>query len=1550
MLPSSLHFDFRRMVYILPLLWVVVLRLSVVHAQNDSSIVSNSLCILQCPSGHHCFNNTVVTTVIELGHNGHICTTAGECYGESDPLGFLPGPRQKPQTVVYGDTVVIKPKEIGVNFLNVSRDTFHNCDSGGQLFQNFTSSQFQIPSKYLTPPGIKYFIAKDDVFSCSFGIRLELYVRSRQQPNCTNPALPNLGVCSGVGLCSSASQTFFTRDYTCVCCDAYKGRYCEELDSCHPSRNPCKNGATCTDIKDGIADSFNCTCIPGYTGTFCETNIDECSSSPCVNGFCVDYINAYSCLCDPGFNGPNCHVAIPDLCANNPCKNGGSCERSGTKRQNYTCTCLPDFTGRNCTENVTRSSSLSTSTMLAITSISTIVFPTSFIGNFSFVMQSVSSSVVHATRLSSSVPKSLSQGSTMITGTSVVGTLLPTGSQRISSLPGSVISSTEIEIAPSPSISSLTFPQSVLSTAINSSVEGISTSNVYESSLEAFSTSVGTFSPAGPSMQTRNNTVSSVTKSNAIMESVVTKSSLAPSLYLTSSLHLTSSMYVSASNIGPVSSFSSSLPASQAVTLIIALSRSTSTLLGPDASLLSSVLASSQAVTPTIAISRGTSTPSGPDASLSSSLLVSSLTVTPTIAISRSTSTLLGPYASSSTSTPLEPDVSLSSSLLASSLVVTPTIALSRSTLTPLGPDVSLSSSFLASSLAVMPTTVLSRSTSTLLGPDASFSSSSSILLLTSSQAVTPTVIFSGNTSTSSAPSMASHFEVTTPLAITTGLPSMSTVSFRSTTAISSSMSTSFVSSSVVPTMPPIPTTVPLINQTCVHNPCNNGTCFSEPYLQFEFRCECSYPTVGPVCRGVAESDLHFPAFGKNSFLEHKSISFNNEINRIDITFKTNASEGLLLFAADSKKRGDFIQLHVTGGKLEFRFDPGDSLVYIQSNQRVDTGEIITATVTYDSSSSPPFGTLQVNNGAQLIGVVKGRLRGIQLYNNWYVGGVPQGFDMRSETRGNSAPSTSFVGSIRDVQVNGETINLSDAENWFNINEGDMPACQRMPCQNNGKCTEVDGNVLDYECNCTADYEGRNCEVHKACKSENCNGGECIPKESNPNDFICLCPLGRVGVQCQTVIDITVPLFTIVQGFPSYLEYPVPKDAVNSFHVTFLFKLDNSSKSWNDSLLVYSAQNSFVGSGDDFFAIGLKDNKVLLQYNVGSGSAKIYSEPVDMRREWHVVVAGRDGRQGWLYVDTQPRKEGESPAPLVGLNLFEPLYIGGIPNTRQLPSTLEFKTGGFHGSIYDVGIRFAKGTSFIKLSTSTGMADAANDWAVVKGRNVGNESYNECNTLNPPCFNGGNCTQEGATFICSCPAEWTGLYCGNQRLPCYGYSPCVSGSCRPDGLNTICDCPLGKTGQFCSQDIIIQTPRFQNFSYMMFAKTNIRSTTQITIRFKPETLDGILFYVSHEEQSTTGDFLSIILHNGFVKLRYDLGKGVGEAVSNVTVSLNTWYTVKAIRNAQNGSLAINDGNPVYVTSPGSAVALDVNGILYFQPNTAPVEGRNIANCPEQQVA
>ena len=35
------------------------------------------------------------------------------------------------------------------------------------------------------------------------------------------------------------------------------------------------------------ANGYECTCALGFTGANCETNIDDCATSPCVNGTCV---------------------------------------------------------------------------------------------------------------------------------------------------------------------------------------------------------------------------------------------------------------------------------------------------------------------------------------------------------------------------------------------------------------------------------------------------------------------------------------------------------------------------------------------------------------------------------------------------------------------------------------------------------------------------------------------------------------------------------------------------------------------------------------------------------------------------------------------------------------------------------------------------------------------------------------------------------------------------------------------------------------------------------------------------------------------------------------------------------------------------------------------------------------------------------------------------------------------------------------------------------------------------------------------------------------
>ena len=46
-------------------------------------------------------------------------------------------------------------------------------------------------------------------------------------------------------------------------------------------------------LQDRIDDYF-CECLPGYNGTNCETEMDECVPDPCVNGMCQVKFSMYS--------------------------------------------------------------------------------------------------------------------------------------------------------------------------------------------------------------------------------------------------------------------------------------------------------------------------------------------------------------------------------------------------------------------------------------------------------------------------------------------------------------------------------------------------------------------------------------------------------------------------------------------------------------------------------------------------------------------------------------------------------------------------------------------------------------------------------------------------------------------------------------------------------------------------------------------------------------------------------------------------------------------------------------------------------------------------------------------------------------------------------------------------------------------------------------------------------------------------------------------------------------------------------------------------------
>ncbi|XP_069033301.1 protein delta homolog 2 isoform X2 [Embiotoca jacksoni] len=134
-------------------------------------------------------------------------------------------------------------------------------------------------------------------------------------------------------------------DFSCLCPEGFIGPSCQRRTGpCHQRRSPCRNGGLCEDA-DGFAAALTCRCLAGFTGTRCESDVDDCLMKPCANGAtCLDAVNRFSCVCPVGFTGRFCTVNLDD-CASRPCLNGGRClDRAG----GFHCVCRAGFDGAAC--------------------------------------------------------------------------------------------------------------------------------------------------------------------------------------------------------------------------------------------------------------------------------------------------------------------------------------------------------------------------------------------------------------------------------------------------------------------------------------------------------------------------------------------------------------------------------------------------------------------------------------------------------------------------------------------------------------------------------------------------------------------------------------------------------------------------------------------------------------------------------------------------------------------------------------------------------------------------------------------------------------------------------------------------------------------------------------------------------------------------------------------------------------------------------------------------------------------------------------------------
>jgi hypothetical protein len=70
-----------------------------------------------------------------------------------------------------------------------------------------------------------------------------------------------------------------------------------------------------------------------------------------------------------------------------------------------------------------------------------------------------------------------------------------------------------------------------------------------------------------------------------------------------------------------------------------------------------------------------------------------------------------------------------------------------------------------------------------------------------------------------------------------------------------------------------------------------------------------------------------------------------------------------------------------------------------------------------------------------------------------------------------------------------------------------------------------------------------------------------------------------------------------------------------------------------------------------------------------------------------------------------------------------------------------------------------------------------------------------------PCLNGGTCMADGASFLCTCAAGFTGTTCETNVDDC-AMNPCLNGGSCADGVDSFtCTCAAGFTGTTCETNV-----------------------------------------------------------------------------------------------------------------------------------------------------
>ncbi|XP_069594805.1 neurexin-2-beta isoform X26 [Ranitomeya imitator] len=363
-----------------------------------------------------------------------------------------------------------------------------------------------------------------------------------------------------------------------------------------------------------------------------------------------------------------------------------------------------------------------------------------------------------------------------------------------------------------------------------------------------------------------------------------------------------------------------------------------------------------------------------------------------------------------------------------------------------------------------------------------------------------------------------------------------------------------------------------------------------------------------------------------------------------DLTFRlrTNASRGLLLYQ-DDEGDCDFLELALDGGRPRLRFSISCSEPAVVRLPRVVSDGIWHGIVIGGNGRE---GWLAVD-GERGAAEVRSKRRETILRSDLFVGGLPSDLRLSALTLGGAKYEPPFLGELEGLKLGGRPAQLLASQGVGGTEEEEergedrekVHSCRGAnPCLNGGRCRDDEEGEIRCDCRDTG-YHGENCSE----EDRVIEGKEEYAATFRGNEFFCY-DLSHSPIQ-SSADEITLSFKTLQRN----------------------------------GLMLHT------GKSADYVNLSLKSGAVWLVINLGSGAFEALVEPVNGKfndNSWHDVRVTRNLRQVTISVDGILTSTGYTQEDYTMLGSDDFFYIGGSPNTADLPGSPV--SNNFMGCLKDV--------------------------------------------------------------------------------------------------------------------------------------------------------------------------------------------------------------------------------------------------------------------------